>query len=102
MLRRNSDSNVIPFLEQCVCPALQRALNAFVADNRPSHPCMSDKQSALTYIALCLKARNEFSAEQTRLGWQHKLELFLEDCTHSVYIHKNAVRGSPRRMSRGW
>jgi len=100
MLRHQGLIAVAPYLEQSLSPYVEDALRAFASDGRPRHPCLSQKQSALMYIALFLKARNRATSEKTRLLWQNKLELFVRDASHARYIQANAVRGSPKNVVR--
>ncbi|XP_039454978.1 adenylate kinase 9 isoform X1 [Oreochromis aureus] len=85
------------YLEQGVAEAVIKAMTA-AGCLKPKHPYLSLKRSALSYVALYLKAFNHKSTDSIRQLYKKKLALFEENCMLIPYL-STVMKGNYRPPS---
>ncbi|XP_063352163.1 adenylate kinase 9 [Pelmatolapia mariae] len=85
------------YLEQGVAEAVIKAMTA-AGCLKPKHPYLSLKRSALSYVALYLKAFNHKSTDSIRQMYKKKLASFEENCMLIPYL-STVMKGNYRPPS---
>uniref|UniRef100_A0A3B4FUV1 Cilia- and flagella-associated protein 206 n=1 Tax=Pundamilia nyererei TaxID=303518 RepID=A0A3B4FUV1_9CICH len=85
------------YLEQGVAEAVIKAMTA-AGCLKPKHPYLSLKRSALSYVALYLKAFNHRSTDSIRQMYKKKLASFEENCMLIPYL-STVMKGNYRPPS---
>uniref|UniRef100_I3K723 Adenylate kinase 9 n=1 Tax=Oreochromis niloticus TaxID=8128 RepID=I3K723_ORENI len=85
------------YLEQGVAEAVIKAMTA-AGCLKPKHPYLSLKRSALSYVALYLKAFNHKSTDSIRQLYKKKLASFEENCMLIPYL-STVMKGNYRPPS---
>lgn len=87
------------YLEQSVSQDVIKALTA-VGNFKPKYPFLSPQESAVTYVALYLKAHNLKSSVFTRKRFHRKLKEFEDRCDLIKYLNSNMSRAYKEESDR--